>query len=284
MGGKITAWGMLKEALSLMWRSKPAVLGFLVVETVLVAAYAVLGLDDADVVRRNMDAVSAGPVVIGSLLLGLVAMFTYMFYIHYMVTAWRGAPELVPQGFLGRFLRMVWTAIKIGLVSLLLTLLAAIPFFAVAVAVPGGLKGNVLVLAPAVVAGLAAFAFLVVALIRLDLAIPGVVAGEGTTLREAWRMSRGYGGRIFLSMLLLMLVSFAFGLVVGAPVILVSGLPLTPASSLPIYVCQALFGLLGSTLLCVWYVRLCAGPEPAAPEAPKVEGLAEKVGEGYYGR
>ena len=283
MDEKITAWGALKEAIALMWQNRLAVLGFLVVETILVASYSLLGLNDAEVVKQNMHAGSAGLFALGFILLGLVAMFTYMFYMHYMITAWRGAAELVPPGFLGRFFRMLWTSIKIGLACMLLMVLVAIPVFAVAIAAPT-LKESGVVLILGAVAGLGVFVFILLMMLRLDLALPGVVAGERTTLREAWRMSRGYGGRIFLSMLWLMLLSFAFGAVVAAPVILIFGFSPTPIASLPIYACQSLSGLLGSTLLCVWFLRLRSGPEPAAPEAPRVERLAEKVGEGYYGQ
>jgi len=291
---KITGWSVVRQSVALMWRRRLAVLGFLVVQIILGMAYGVLGLNDPQVVRDNLDIVNMAGFVAGSLLFGLVGAALFLFYTHYMITALRGEPVLVPVRPVRRLLRMVWTGIKIGLVLLLFMGAASLPIIALAVSMPG-LKDVPAAVFGVGVGGFVLMFFLFTLLLRLDLALPGVVAGDGTTLRQAWRLSRGRGWRLFTSFIWLVLISlvvgFVVGFVVGVPFILLADEPQSESFPMIMAVSNAIPTLLMSTLFCVWYVRLsdgdsggdvAAGPvEPEQP-APRVEHLAEKVGGEYY--
>ncbi|MEF2230922.1 MAG: hypothetical protein V3571_08335 [Pseudodesulfovibrio sp.] len=284
---KITGWSVVRQSVALMWRCRIAVLGFLVVQIVLGMAYGVLGLNDPRVVRGNLDAVGMGGIIAGSFLFGVVGAGLYLLYTHYMVTALRGEPVLVPERPVLRLLRMLWTGIKIGLTFMLLMGAASLPIIGLAVSMPGLRDVPAAVFAVGV-GGFAVLFSLLILFLRLELAMPGVVAGDGTTLREAWRLSRGRSWRMFASVLWLMLLCIVLAFVVALPCFLIFGSTQGPVFVQVVAVSNAVPSLLGVTLFCVWYVRLAddadadgvgAGPQQAAP---RVENLAQKIG-GYYG-
>ncbi|MDD3313074.1 hypothetical protein [Pseudodesulfovibrio sp.] len=275
----ITAWGSLKQSVALMWNRKLAVLGFVVVQAVLYAAYAALGLGDPENVRGSLDAVGIMPVLLGVPFFALVGMVVYLFYSHYMVTALRGGPVLVPVRPVVAFLRFLWACIKLGAAGAVLAgLVFAVPA-GLALGVPA-LRESTAAIIAVVLYGFAAMLWLLLVTLRLELVLPGVAAGDGTTLREAWRISRGSGWRLFRSVLLLLILIVAVVLAVGLPLILTLG-----AEALIVVTCMALLnalaGLMGTTLLCVWYVRLSDGPA-GEDQMPRVENLAGKIREGYY--
>jgi len=279
MSNDITAWGSLKQSVALMWERKLAALGFVVVQAVLYGALSSLGLRDPGAVRDSLDFAGTLPMAGGTFVLSVVGMVVYLFYSHYMVTALRGEPVLVPARPLAAFLRLVWTVIKIGVVSTVLGGLIALPPAGLALGFPW-LRETPAAIFGVVVYGFAAVFWLLLLSLRMELALPGAAVGDGVTLRRALRISKGRGWRLFLSVFLLMLLAALVIAAVSLPLFLISGMP-----SLVIATCAALtnglVGLLGSTLLCVWYVRLSDGPAEG-DEGPRVENLAEKIQEGYY--
>ena len=291
MQTKITGWSVVREAVALMWRRRLAVLGFLVVQIIFSMAYGLLGLGDAEVVRSNLDTVNAGVVAVGTLIFVVLGSAIYLLYMHYMLTALRGEPVLVPARPVRRLLRMIWTGFKVCLVFMLLMGLISMPIIGLAVSVPG-LKDNAGAVLAVGVGGFVLMFFLFVVFLRLELAVPGVIAGDGTTLRAAWRMTRGRGGRMLASMIWLALLCFVMAFVVALPVFLIAGSAQGPVFVQAAALSNAIPTLLGAAVFCVWYVRLADGESggdlaerPGEPDrdAPRVENLAEKIGEGYYG-
>ena len=291
MQTKITGWSVVREAVALMWRRRLAVLGFLVVQIIFGMAYGLLGLGDAEVVRSNLDTVNAGGVVVGTLLFVVLGATMYLFYMHYMLTALRGEPVLVPARPVWRLLRMIWTGFKVTLVFMLLMGLVSLPILGLAVSVPG-LRDNAGAVLAVGVGGFVLMFFLFVVFLRLELAVPGVIAGDGTTLREAWRMTRGRGGRMLASMLWLTLLCFVMAFVVALPIFLIAGSAQGPVFVQAAALSNAIPTLLGAAVFCVWYVRLAdgepggnsaEGPVEPGRDAPRVEHLAEKIGGEYYG-
>ena len=291
MQTKITGWSVIREAVALMWRRRLAVLGFLVVQIIFSMAYGLLGLGDTEVVRSNLDTVNAGGVIVGTLLFVVLGAAIYLLYMHYMLTSLRGEPVLVPARPVWRLLRMIWTGFKVTLVFMLLMGLISLPIFALAVSVPG-LKDNAGAVLAVGIGGFVLMVFLLVVFLRLELAVPGVIAGDGTTLRAAWRMTRGRGWRMLASMIWLGLLCFVMAFVVALPIFLVAGTAQGPVFAQAVAVSNAIPTLLGAAVFCVWYVRLADGEPggnraqgPGEPErdAPRVEHLAEKIGGEYYG-
>jgi len=275
----MTAWRSLKQSVALMWNRKAAVLGFMVVQAVLYGAYSSLGLGNPAAVRDNLDFAWTLPMAGVALVFSLMGMVVYLLYSHYMVTALRGEPVLVPARPVATFFRFAWTGIKIGLTGMVLGGLAALPPAGVALGFPA-LRDTPAAIVAVVLYGVVGVFWLMLVTIRLELAVPGTAAGDATTLREAWRMSRGQGWRLFRAMLLLMILTVAVIVAGTLPLILIWGMD-SLAFATGLALVDGLAMLLGATLLCVWYVRLADGPA-GREEGPRVENLAGKIREGYY--
>ncbi|WP_419786797.1 hypothetical protein [Pseudodesulfovibrio sp.] len=281
----ISARSVLRQSVAMMWRQRLAVLGFLVVQAVFYGAFSSLGLDDPERVRDSLNGVGSMAFGSGAFFFSVMGMVIYLLYNHYAVTALRGEPMLLPLRPLFSLARFVWTCIKIGLVTMVLGGIIAVPPSFLALGFPQ-LRDNPVAIVGVVVYAFAALFWLLFVTLRLQLAVPGSVVGDGITLREALRISRGRSWRMLCSVILLILAAAVAVVVFFLPLVFIPGVPsLLRATALSML--NGLFGLLSSTLLCAWYVRLADGRRQdgeacGGEEAPCKDDSAGENHEEYY--